>query len=360
MPSLEFLAMEEATSVRVVAVCQVTPPQGASTPTSLPFTFFDMIWLRLPPVERLFFYEFTNLNTSLFFDTIVPKLKHYLSLTLKHFLPLAGTITWPNDSPHPIINYVPGNVVSLTIAESNIDFNMLCSNTCEASLRLHLVPHLASSNDHTSVMALQVTLFPNHGFSLGIFIHHAATDGKATTMFLKAWAHACSNITTESSSLPEHLTPFFDRSMIKDTSGIGADYAKAWLNFGGPNNKSVKVMQMDRGIANVVSTEKTIRGSFELTSSDIQKLKQYAKSKLKEDAHVSTYAVTCAYVLQCLVKAEQSKANGVAFFFSVDCRSRLEPPIPSTYFGNCIIGHKVIDETKNLLGMMVSSMLLRV
>ncbi|CAJ1947124.1 unnamed protein product [Sphenostylis stenocarpa] len=124
-------------------------------------------------------------------------------------------------------------------------------------------------------------------------------------------------------------------------------YVKSWLNFGGPNNRSTKVW--DLGGANATSTE-SIRGSFELTSSNIQQLKQHAKSKLKEDANVSTFSVTCAYVLHCLVKAEQPKANGVAFLFSVDCRSRLEPPLPSTYFGNCIIGHKVMDGTNKLLG----------
>ncbi|KAG4911721.1 hypothetical protein AAZX31_19G028300 [Glycine max] len=351
-------AMEQPTSVKVLEFCSLAPPQkttttNPTTPTSLPLTFFDLLWLRSPPVERLFFYEFPNQTIS-FFDTILPNLKHSLSLTLQHFLLLAGTITWPLDSPHPIINYVPGNVVSLTIAESNNDFNVLCSNTCDASLRNPLIPHLNTSNEEASVMALQLTLFPNHGFCLGISTHHAAMDGKASTLFLKAWAYACSNNTnlTEQSlssslSLPQHLTPFYDRSMIKDTTGIGAMYLNSWLNIGGPNNRSMKVW--DLGGANAVTNE-AIRGSFELTPSNIQKLKQHAKSKLKENnAHVSTYSVTCAYVLQCLVKTEQPKANGVAFLFSVDCRARLEPPIPSTYFGNCIIGRRVMDETMKLL-----------
>ncbi|XP_027359493.1 phenolic glucoside malonyltransferase 1-like [Abrus precatorius] len=341
--------MEQTTSVKVLQECSVAPTQGRTTssaPTSLPFTFFDLLWLRSPPVERVFFYEFSNPTIS-FFDSILPNLKHSLSFTLHHFLPLAGTITWPDDSPHPIINYVPGNAVSLTIAESNANFNLLCSNTCEASQLLNLIPLLATSHEQACVMALQVTLFPNHGFSLGISTHHAACDGKTSTLFLKAWAHACSNNLGESSfsSLPKHLTPIYDRSIIRDPSGMGAMYVNSWLNFGGPNNRSMKVWDF----GGAMSKEST-RGSFELTSKNVQKLKQHEKSKLKENAHLSTYAVTCAYVLQCLVKAEQPKANGVAFLFSVDCRSRLEPPIPSSYFGNCIIGHKVMNETKKFVG----------
>ncbi|KAG2384114.1 uncharacterized protein HKW66_Vig0151230 [Vigna angularis] len=136
-------------------------------------------------------------------------------------------------------------------------------------------------------------------------------------------------------------------SMINDTEGIGERCLKNWLNIGGPNNRSMKVW--DLGGVNAMSAE-SVRGSFELTSSNIGQLKQHAKSKLGENAHVSTYLVACAYMLQCLVKAEQPKTDGVAFLFSVDCRTRMETPISSTYFGNCIMGHKVMDGTRKLLG----------
>ncbi|KAK7316292.1 hypothetical protein VNO77_35220 [Canavalia gladiata] len=349
---IELLGMEEEKGVKVVQECSIAPIEGketSPTSTSLHFTLFDLLWLRTPPVERLFFYPFPNPTNPSFYDSIIPNLKHSLSLTLKHFLPLAGTITWPIHSPHPIITYVPGNTVPFTIAESNANFNLLSSNTCQASLRNPFIPHLVTSHEQASVMALQVTLFPNSGFCLGIATHHAVCDGKTSTLFLKSWAYACSNNLGEKKSsflsLPKHLTPFYDRSMIKDPTGIGALYVNSWLNFGGPNNRSVKVWDFGGAIS-----DEATRGSFELTSKNIQKLKQHAQSKLKENAHLSTFSVTCAYVLQCLVKVEQPKTNGVAFLFSVDCRSRLDPPIPNTYFGNCIIGHKVMDETKKLLG----------
>ena len=86
--SISFLAMEKATRVKILEICLVSPPQEkTTTQTSLSLTFFELLWLRLPPVERLFFYEFPNQTIS-FFDTILPNLKHSLSLTLQHFLPL--------------------------------------------------------------------------------------------------------------------------------------------------------------------------------------------------------------------------------------------------------------------------------
>ncbi|KAJ1381943.1 Transferase [Sesbania bispinosa] len=339
--------MEQSRAVKVVQECQVSPAEEGTTSMSLPFTFFDVLWLRSPPVDRIFFYEYQN-STSSFFDSVLPNLKHSLSLTLQHFLPLAGKITWPLDSSFPIINYVPGDAISFTVAESNYDnFNHLCSNFCEV-VELHpLIPHLPTSHEQASVLALQVTLFPGSGFCIGIASHHAVMDGKSSILFLKAWAYACSKLLEESSflTLPEHLTPFYDRSMIEDTTGIGARYVKDWLNLGGPNNRSLKVLNF----GNTISNEAT-KGSFELTSSHIQKLKQHAQSELKINGRLSTFSVACAYVSQCLVKTEQPKTKGVAFTFSVDCRSRLDPPIPSTYFGNCIVGHRFMDETHKLLG----------
>lgn len=35
---------------------------------------------------------------------------------------------------------------------------------------------------------------------------------------------------------------------------------------------------------------------------------------------------------------------------NVDCRGRLEPPIPTTYFGNCVGARYAVVETRDLLG----------
>ncbi|KAE9590320.1 hypothetical protein Lal_00028073 [Lupinus albus] len=338
-------------SLKLHQLHSVAPPD-ATTATTFPLTFFDILWLRLPPVERLFFYEFPNRTslTSSFFDIIVPNLKHSLSLTLQHFIPLLGNITWPLESSNPIINYIPGDAVSFTVAESISDnFNLLCSNLCEVVNRQHLIPHLNISHEKCSLLSLQLTLFPNSGFCIGITTHHAAVDGKSSTMFLKTWAYYCSKLQEQltqfpssSSSLPENLTPFLDRSVITDPSGITEAFVDSWLNYDGPNNRSLKVWDT----ISAVKTEQ-VKGLFELTPSHIQKLKKYAQSKVK--TKVSTFSVTCAYLLSCLVKVEEPKDERVAFIFSVDCRSRLDLPILQTYFGNCVFPQLVVVETKKLV-----------
>ncbi|OIW12343.1 hypothetical protein TanjilG_32459 [Lupinus angustifolius] len=343
--------MSSSTSLKVHHVYSVAPPD-ATTATTLPLTFFDIFHLRLPAVERLFFYEFPNptTTTTSFFDVIVPNLKHSLQLTLQHFVLLAGNITWPLESSKPIINYVPGDTVPFTVAESKADFNHLSSNLCEVVVdRDNLIPRLHISHEQASVLALQVTLFPNLGFCVGITTHHAVLDGKSSTMFFKTWAYICSKLDPLTKlplpglSLREDLIPFFDRSVISDPIGITEAYVDNWLNHEGPNNRSLKLWDS----ITEVKTE-LVKGLFELTPSCIQKLKQYAQSKLK--IKVSTFSVTCAYLLACLAKVEKPKADKVAFIFGVDYRSRLDPPILPTYFGNCVLPQLVLAETNKLLG----------
>ena len=345
--------MEQPKAVEVLEVCIVAPPLETTTtgtPTSLPLTFFDLLWLRFPPVERLFFYNFPH-PTTFFFDSVLPKLKHSLSHTLQHFLPLAGKLIWPPDSPKPLINFVPGrDAVTLIIAKSDSDFNLFFnSNLCEAVKSHHLVPHLTTSHEQASILSIQITLFPNSGFSVGIATHHAVVDGKSSISFLKSWAYICSNVSESSnqSCIPDQLVPFYDRSVIKDPKGIDSIYVSDWMKYGEPNSRSLMVWKLDNNVP-----DEAIRGTFELTPADLQKLKQNLETKLinAKARILSNFALTCAYTWTCLVRAEETKVERSLFFFNVDCRGRLDPPISSTYFGNCIVWKMASAETKSILG----------
>ena len=189
------------TVLKIVEVCKVAPPPEASgldstlSPKSLPLTFFDLLWLRFPPIQRLFFYEFPTPNntypntTAYYYSNILPRLKHSLSHTLKHFLPLAGNLNWPESSYKPVFVYVEGeDAVSLTVAESDADFYRLSgTNEFLEAVEYHpLTPNLAVSHERAAILAVQITLFPNCGFSIGLTMHHAALDGKSVHLFVKS------------------------------------------------------------------------------------------------------------------------------------------------------------------------------
>ncbi|MBA0802154.1 hypothetical protein Gohar_012479, partial [Gossypium harknessii] len=112
--------------------------------------------------------------------------KQSLSLTLRHYLPLAGSLKWPSDAPRPFILYAPDDGVSVIVAESDADFHRLSSNGIYEAVELHpLIPHLRSSDDSASILAIQITFFPSQGFSIGITAHHTVLEGKTTSMFME-------------------------------------------------------------------------------------------------------------------------------------------------------------------------------
>ncbi|KAF3444873.1 hypothetical protein FNV43_RR14566 [Rhamnella rubrinervis] len=348
--------MARQNSVKIQELYSVAPAPGSpdsTIPKTLPLTFFDLLWLRFSPAQNLFFYEISSPNTS-FFDSILPKLKQSLSLTLQYYLPLAGNLIWPEDSHKPTIVYVDGDAVSLTVAESDADFHRLSGTDLREATECHsLIPHLAVSHQKAKMMALQVTLFPNAGFCVGISMHHAVLDGKATALFMNSWSQICKNLEEKSWSLSSALIPVYDRMVIKDPAGLQATFLKQWMDQNGPNNESLMTWK-----PNIFFNR--IRGTFELTREKLERLRHWIALKIETKQnelninhptiHLSTFSVTCAYAWVCLVKAERIKDEKSLLVFNVDCRTRLEPPIPNAYFGNCVTNHEAWAETEGLLG----------
>ncbi|KAG6777548.1 hypothetical protein POTOM_017373 [Populus tomentosa] len=53
---------------------------------------------------------------------------------------------------------------------------------------------LPTSDTKASVIALQVTVFPNKGFSISIVCRHGILDRKSATTFIKAYSYVCKHL----------------------------------------------------------------------------------------------------------------------------------------------------------------------
>ncbi|KAK2413118.1 phenolic glucoside malonyltransferase [Trifolium repens] len=356
--------------IKIHEQCQVCP-HDSSTQLSLPLTFLDLMWLRFHPVERIFFYTLPNSQShpTFFFQNLVPKLKSSLSLTLQHFLPLAGNIVWPSDSPKPFIQFNPNDDgVSLLLAQcddDDIDFNKILEHNSshEVSLSRSFVPNLESTDSFASIISIQITLFPKNGFSIGISTHHAVLDGKSSTMFIKAWASICKSLEeTQSPNLETFLEPFLEREVIKDPNDFENMFINNWntisSHFDNSNVRSIKIM------SNTFppKTKDSIRATFELTRADLEILNKRVLSKwnniveggAQEQEHpkkLSSFVLTCAYVSVSIAKAiqqsESEKQQKFGIGFPVDYRYRFDPPIHENYFGNCVCSLVVDTEPED-------------
>ncbi|XP_044467777.1 malonyl-CoA:anthocyanidin 5-O-glucoside-6''-O-malonyltransferase-like [Mangifera indica] len=348
--------MASFNNVKIQEVSKVTSFSDSITEFSLPLTFYDTYWFNFPPVERLYLYQITHLTPHFFYSVILPDLKHSLSLTLLHYFPLAGNLIWPQDAPKPYIHYSPDDGVSVTVAESTADFSLLSGNGVHEAVEFHpLIPQLVTSDDKAAVIAVQITLFPKQGFSIGITTHHAILDGRSSTMFIRSWSYLCRQLGEdheEKPSLLPELIPSFDRSVIRDPTGIDMEYVNNWVAY--TNTRSLKLLP------NVFPNTDWVRDTFELTREDIQKLRNRVLLILNKDdkrdkepgqLHLSTFVLTLAYAFVCMVKARGGEDNrGVIFGFPADYRTRLDPPVPLNYVGNCVMPHYCTATARDLEG----------
>ncbi|KAM0947438.1 putative isoflavone-7-O-beta-glucoside 6''-O-malonyltransferase [Dioscorea sansibarensis] len=343
---LGWFAMTTSNELRVLNQIKVQPSSGCVDEATLPLTFFDVMWIHAHPVERIFFYPLPpHYSTTHFINSIVPSLTSSLSLTLHHFYPLAGKLIRshsPNSSTDFAIHYKHGDSVSFTVSESLADFQALSSNHPLPFNEVYtLVPIPEKfSDDSKPLLSLQVTFFPKYaGISIGIAFHHVAGDGSVFGHFFKSWALSCGS----SGSVPLlQPPPVFDKSLVKDPHGCCSLFLQQLLSSPsdqGPGSSKLEVLN------------DPVCSTFCLGSDHIQALKKNFSMKSKDNKTPSTFTVVCAYAWVCHVKAQgYSTKERVPFVFAVDCRGRLKPPLPSTFFGNCVRPGVAEEDAEKLVG----------
>ncbi|KAL0374121.1 UNVERIFIED_CONTAM: Malonyl-coenzyme:anthocyanin 5-O-glucoside-6'''-O-malonyltransferase [Sesamum radiatum] len=214
----------------ILETCRVPTPPGATADLSVPLTFFDIPSLHFYPIHRFLFYDYPC-SESYFLKSVVPKLKESLSLTLRHYLLVAGGLIFPlNLEKKPKIQYMAGDsIVSLTIAKSGSDFDHLIGNHARDADQFYVfVPKIdLVANEPTyqrvPVMPLKVTLFPGRGICVGFANLHCLGDVSSVVGFIQAWASINKLGRDEEEFLTKYADsslPILDRSDIKDLLGI--------------------------------------------------------------------------------------------------------------------------------------------
>lgn len=333
-------------------LCRVAPPSTADSALEqrLPVTFFDMPWLQFHAIRRLLFYQFPC-SKSHFLETIVPNLKRSLSKTLKNYLPLAGNLVYPLNSGMPEFRYVYGDAVPVTIAESSeaSDFNYLTGNQSRVADEFYpFVPDLPEPRIYSesgfktvTLLALQITLFPGSGICIGVCNHHSIGDASSIVGFMKTWSSVCKLGGDDESSAQSVPSPSYDRSVIKDPLGLKNIF---WNKL-----KDIKIEAVP-----LTFPTNLVRATYVLQKNDIQRLKNLVLSQNPDFLHLSSFTVTAAYVWTCLVKSAAETGEEVDpdepehFAFAVDARARLNPPLSSSYFGNCLALAKTASTHRQL------------
>ncbi|KAK4484876.1 hypothetical protein RD792_007476 [Penstemon davidsonii] len=238
--------------------CRIPPPQEVAAEVSLPLTFFDIPLVHFHPIQRFFFYHHPCPRDHLL-DTIIPKIKESLSLTLKHYVPLAGNLLYPIDteSKKPIIRYMPGDSVSLTIVESTKCLENLIFDFARDDDQFYdFVPLLPPVKDEIEIWASIQKLGGDKEFFI-----------------------------TQGESLP-----IFDRSIIIDPQGIDDKYWDL-------------VKETPLKTATIPLPTGRVRTTHILNRNDLTKLRKWLVTKNPGLGQVATFVVLAAYVWTCFVKS---------------------------------------------------------
>ncbi|VAH94886.1 unnamed protein product [Triticum turgidum subsp. durum] len=154
-------------------------------------------------------------------------------------------------------------------------------------------------------------------------VHHAACDGAISTRFLHAWAAAGTGAVAP-------LPPVIDRTLIKDATGLYDVFLKAMPSA--DEMEHVKVLD-DKLLA-----------TFTLSKEDIQRVKDVVASEAAQRGaappRCSSLVATFGFMWSCHQRAKDDAGSTggdpTYLLFPVDHRSRMKPPVPEEYLGNCV------------------------
>ncbi|XP_052158592.1 anthocyanin 5-aromatic acyltransferase-like [Oryza glaberrima] len=351
-------------SVRVVSVTHVQPEQtaGEMPPAAgesgddgddvVRLSFYDVMFVSMMPIQRLFFYEGAALPP---FPSLVGSLRSSLAAALAAFLPLAGKLTFRAALGDVVLDYSAAAVppgVKFVEAEygssdeiSAFDAMRRLAGDVEHNVEafMELVPELEVEQLPAPVLAVQVTrpAFRNDDgddavgvVAVGVSVHHAVADGQSLWQFMKAWSAAAM---VGSPAAPGLLPPTFDRALIRHPRS--EELASKFLQLSSPTLPEVK---LSRVAADVIKGQRT--RTFLLRADQIGSLKRRISRRIaageppRETASpVTAYVAIASLVWTSVVRAKPHDAADEAYLMvTADCRRRLRPPIDPGYFGNCV------------------------
>ncbi|KAH9324624.1 hypothetical protein KI387_004802, partial [Taxus chinensis] len=143
-------------------------------------------------------------------------------------------------------------------------------------------------------------------------------DGTSLWHFIKSWAQLC----REPSSLTpcNSLPPLHTRSFCNTSTPVNLNlhhFKTRTLHQNSPQQFREKI--------------------FHFTSETIVALKKQANKSASKDETISSFQALCAHIWQAITRARGiSSTEKTTFKLPVNCRPRLVPPLPRSYFGNAI------------------------
>ncbi|XP_042518317.1 uncharacterized acetyltransferase At3g50280-like [Macadamia integrifolia] len=260
--------------------------------------------------------------------TIIDHLKDSLSRTLVHFLPLAGhLVTHKQDDP-------PSYSISLDCNNPGVDFVHAVADVTMADILSSVdVPPIVKSfflldrainhdGHNLPLLAVQVTEFLD-GIFIACSFDHIVGDGTSYWHFFNTWAEIC-------------------RMMVKgnhDYDHISRPpILRRWFLDGQRPIINLPFSHHDEFIDRYSPPEVLRERFFHFSSQSIARLKAKANAECNTTT-ISSFQALSSFVWRSVTRARchlLSQLQTTTCRLAINNRSRLNPPLSTDYFGNCV------------------------
>jgi len=297
-------------------------PSEITPTTTLSLSLCEQIKL---PNHEYQLYLFTSQNHSSHINLITS-----LSKTLTHYYHLAGRLSWIKPQNH---------LLQLHCNNKGVYF---LEATCDVSLKhlgdfdsTHVVQKLVPKVNYdvpiedVPLLAVQFTKFPCGPLTLGLAMCRAVLDGASAANFINSWAILAKNRKTLDSS----LIPFLDKTLL-DSKILHLPPRFQHHEFSPPplwENSSNNSTHVSKNPLFATTMLK-------LTKNQVEILKNKANNNNENQNKVrgnTSFEVITGYLWRCVCKVrfEGNWNQPTRLTTLVNCRHRLNPPLPKNYFG---------------------------
>ncbi|KAL7214243.1 hypothetical protein ACSBR1_026622 [Camellia fascicularis] len=279
---------------------------------------FDLPYLAFYYNQKLLIYKG---GVGVDFEEIVGRLKDGLGVVLEEFYQLGGKLGKDEDGIFRVEydDDMEGVEVVVATAEE-IETAELMVEEGTSKLK-ELVPYngvLNLEGLHKPLLAVQITKLKD-GLAMGCAFNHAILDGTSTWHFMTAWGEICCG---------SHISvpPFLDRTKSRNT--------RVKINLSQPSDAPESSSNVDVANPGPPLREKV----FKFSESTIDQIKSKLNSDKSDGSKpFTTFQSLSTHVWRAVTRARQLNPTDITVFtVFADCRKRVEPPMPESYFGNLI------------------------
>ncbi|XP_057480855.1 BAHD acyltransferase DCR-like [Actinidia eriantha] len=278
---------------------------------------FDLPYIAFYYNQKLLIYKGGDSD----FEERVEKLKEGLGVVLEEFYQLAGKLGKDEEGVFRVEydDDMDGVEVEVAAAEEIGIADLLVEEGTE--MLKELVPYNGVLNFeglHRPLLAVQLTKLRD-GLAMGLAFNHAILDGSATWHFMNSWTEICTGAQTISAQ------PFLDRTKARNT--------RVKLDLSPPSDAPTHT----NGDVTVPAPPLRVR-VFKFSESAIDQIKSQTNSTQSDGSKpFSTFQSISTHVWRAVTRARELKPGDITVFtVFADCRKRVDPPMPETYFGNLI------------------------